>query len=389
MSATDNSSIRVAIVVTRVRELSARWYVRQLTEVTDHQIEVIYSDDHSDSVSIAAAIRELARYENLNHLLVKWPASHEMAQAILDVGSELHIPTVLLRERLVRCRRIVIATGGGANAIDLMWLAHRLSSTQNLPVKVLRLRSTRGDNAAHDDDDQTGHKLEQMLTQIVRLSAEIETIYTDDPVTALADKLVDGDSLLMGAPSPLRVATSFHDSLPALMTERVNNTLIMMNRGSARQPDLHRLLWGGLAAPALKAANKREAIELLVDNLVSHNQIPESHREMFVEQAMQRERMMPSAVGSQAAFPHVRLHDFAGVAASFGVFPEGVDFGSPDKSKTNFVCFMVSPHGFYEDYLAVLAMLARQVVVPEVRKALMQATTSGEIVAALASGGEI
>lgn len=377
-------SSTVAAVVSHAREPSARWYIRTLAHVPNARIETIRMEDCPDAASLTLAVRRIARIQPLGLLVVEWPSDTGLAQAALDVGTELHVPTLLLRDRLTPCSRVVVATDGGANAIDLLWIAQQLASSAHLPVRVLRLRPPALELPGPSTDDALGAAMQQVMSRMVGLNVQVETLHAADPVAALEREVRQGETLLMGAPSPLRVATGFEGTFPDAASRRVSGTLLLVGRRASAQPCLRRLLWGRLARPGLRAANKREAIEQLVENLVQHNQIPSSSRTDFVERAMDRERLMPTAVGSQAAFPHVRLRDFSGVAASFGVFPDGVDFGSDDGNRSRFICFMVSPYGFYEDYLAILARFARRIVVPDVREGLLRCETATEVVDLLA-----
>lgn len=87
---------------------------------------------------------------------------------------------------------------------------------------------------------------------------------------------------------------------------------------------------------------------------------------------------MSTAVDFETAFPHVTLRGFFGVAASMGICPEGVAFDSERGQPTRFISLFVTPDGFYDDYLAALAKLAKRMIDANVRGALLSCETPSQ-----------
>jgi mannitol/fructose-specific phosphotransferase system IIA component (Ntr-type) len=256
-------------------------------------------------------------------------------------------------------------------------MARQLARTFHAPVRLLRLVPAGA--APPPSRPNAAPSLEGVVSHVLGLQADIRTLPADDPAEALARDAAPGDILLLGAPSPLRITAGFSGSIPERVGARIPSSLVLLHRPASAPTDLRRILWGRLAQPRQRAASPRDAIASLVENLARHHQLPSSCTTDFVRRALLREQEMTTGVGGSTAFPHVRLRSFSGVAASFGVFPEGVDFQAVDGNPCNFLCFLVSSHGYSNEYLSILARFARRMLLPDVREALLRCATSEAI----------
>jgi mannitol/fructose-specific phosphotransferase system IIA component (Ntr-type) len=124
--------------------------------------------------------------------------------------------------------------------------------------------------------------------------------------------------------------------------------------------------------------DKQESIDILIENLILHKQIPRASKSDILDRALRREQLMSTAVDCETAFPHVTIPGFFGVAASMGICPNGVAFGSENGEPTRFISLFITPEGLYDDYLAALTKLARRMIDPQVRKALLMCETPSQ-----------
>ena len=103
-----------------------------------------------------------------------------------------------------------------------------------------------------------------------------------------------------------------------------------------------------------------------------------------IEAALARERLSSTAVGCQTALPHARLPRFDGVAAALAIAPGGIDFGA-EREPPRFVFLMLTSATSYGRYLGALARIARLMVNPERRQALLGAPTPAAVMTVLES----
>lgn len=200
-----------------------------------------------------------------------------------------------------------------------------------------------------------------------------------DVADAIAASVREGDLLVLGAPSALRITSDFEGSLPHTIAKRVSVPLILLSTPSDNRLRLRRLFWGGLIQTDLRPRDKTQALSALIENLALHNQIPLSSVTDTLDRALRRENIMSTAVDCETAFPHVTLPGFFGVAGSMAICPEGVAFGSLDSLPTRFLYLLVTPDNLCDEYLATLGMIARRMFRPEVRAALLRCRTSAQV----------
>ncbi len=387
----------VAVVPATGKESVIRWYAKLVGGRFNARIQVVRAPPDPEPFVLNDALRRETKQRGMTDgssestqateenpvgfLIADWDWDKDRHQTLLQQVAELDIPAVFVRQaRLDGVRRVLVATAGGPHTLQHMWVAREISSTLKVPVRVVRMvhpdeQDARNASGVSSWSETAGTEASRLLG--LALAADI--IVTDDCAKGIANSLRDGDLLVMGAPSPFQIAEHFVETIPAAVARLVDTPLVLMHSRRSGRLTLRSLFWGRLARVGLRLPDKEAVIAELIDALISHNQVPFSLRSKLVECAMRRERMGSSAVDGQTAFPHIRLPGFLGVAGALAVCPDGVDFGSPDGSLAKFVFLLVTTDGFCDDYLAVLARIARRMIRPEVRDALLTCTTQAEI----------
>jgi mannitol/fructose-specific phosphotransferase system IIA component (Ntr-type) len=300
----------------------------------------------------------------------EWHPDPLHMQRMLRRFHEWDLPAVFIRPgRMGPGGHLMVATNGGPNVCEQMWIAQKISSGTNRPIHFLRW-----ENGAA----RTHFAGEQMISHMLGMNADIRKFSGDDFLSGLPQALDENDVLMMGAPSSLRWSADFDGSLPDQVAKAVENPLFLLSSPSARQIKLRNVFWGGLIRPQLKARGKTEALEQLVDTLICHNQLSAEQRSDMIQSALAREKVQSTAVEHQTAFPHVMLPGRFEVSGSVGIFPEGVPFGDSTGTLSKFIFLLITPDGFSDEYLTVLAKIARRMLLPNVRKALLKSRTSAQ-----------
>ncbi len=325
-------------------------------------------------------VRGLAETLQIGFLVADWNREVERLQDLLTCAADLDIPAVLVRQSSLQgIRRVVVATAGGLHTTQQLWIAKEISDALGVPLRLVHVADREpGVREARGALPQAA-RVEHWASRLLGIDAEAECLAVRDPVDGIVQLTREHDLLVMGAPSRFQVAERFRDSVPAQVARRVGVPLVLLSAGRLGQVTLRRLFWGGLILPGLRAPDKRTALAALVDALVRHHQVPLDAGPALVEQALRRERAMTTAIDCETAFPHVRWPGFRGVAGSMAVCPDGLPFGSPDGSLTRFIFLLVTPDGYCEEHLAAQASIARRMLRPEVRAAILECASAGEV----------
>lgn len=113
--------------------------------------------------------------------------------------------------------------------------------------------------------------------------------------------------------------------------------------------------------------------------LLADSEIPGKEIEArFVE----REELGSTGIGFGVAIPHARLKQLQSTRAAFIRTRDAVDFIAPDETSVDLVFALLVPEGSNEDYLRLLAQLARFFSDAENRELLRSANSADEVISA-------
>lgn len=147
--------------------------------------------------------------------------------------------------------------------------------------------------------------------------------------------------------------------------------------------DLETLTAGRYVRVGLAARSKEAAIELLLDCLLAEGAVPAHARGELLDAIMEREHRLSTGLEHGIAIPHGTTPRIHREVAALGVFPDGVPFESVDDHLTRIVILLVTPAAKRHRHVSNLASIARQLLRPEVRCALLEARTCEEALAAI------
>jgi PTS system nitrogen regulatory IIA component len=113
---------------------------------------------------------------------------------------------------------------------------------------------------------------------------------------------------------------------------------------------------------------------LLADSEISAEEI----EARFVE----REELGSTGIGFGVAIPHARLKQLQSTRAAFIRTRDAVDFIAPDETSVDLVFALLVPEGSNEDYLRLLAQLARFFSDADNRELLRSARSADDVTSA-------
>ena len=138
----------------------------------------------------------------------------------------------------------------------------------------------------------------------------------------------------------------------------------------------------------LKATDRWEAIEELIDLLVANGQVDSDHREAVVSVVKKRETSMSTGIGFGIGIPHASPDLIANVTGAFGRSRSGVDFDALDNQPVNLVMLFLVPQGQFQKHLHTLAKIAKMLHKKEFRKSLEDAEDAAEMYQIIRSSQE-
>ena len=374
----------VVAVASRKAEGAVRWYADLLTGrrnarvFTVYQVETLDSSidvvGNTESDSVTSVIRQFAKANRIGLIVSEWFPNPWKLQSLLILAHELRVTAVFIRQNnIASIGRVLVATTGGPNVLEQMWIANGIASAQGVSVELLHWRRDIADFGSLDPHANHAETvtIEQLSVRLLGMQAKFETYGGTNFAQCVVESLRKDDLLVMGTPNLLP------GSLPDVVAKRVATPLILLSNPPNDRVSLRGLFWGGrLIQIDMRVRNKEEAIAALIKNLVLHNQLACSSKTDILDRALRREEIMSTATDCETAFPHVMLKRFIGVVASMGICPDGVAFDSDKGRTTKFLYLLITPDGLCDEYLATLAKIARRMINPEVREALLACETS-------------
>ncbi len=109
----------------------------------------------------------------------------------------------------------------------------------------------------------------------------------------------------------------------------------------------------------VKAVEKREAIEELIDAAVSRGFCPKTKKKVIMESLLDREKLGSTGLGHGVAIPHVKIDGLQGAVSLLARSKEGVDFNAVDGEPVHIFFLLVSSSKDAEGHLSILQWISR------------------------------
>ena len=138
----------------------------------------------------------------------------------------------------------------------------------------------------------------------------------------------------------------------------------------------------------LQAANRWQAIDELINNLVATGKIQPQHRESIAAVVKKRETSMSTGIGFGIGIPHASTDLIPEVVGALGRSKKGINFDALDNQPVNFVMLFLVPQGQFQKHLHTLANIAKILHKAEFRQALEQAPDAEAMLKAIKDQGK-
>ena len=138
----------------------------------------------------------------------------------------------------------------------------------------------------------------------------------------------------------------------------------------------------------LKATDRWEAIEELIELLVSNGHVKSEHRDSILSVVKRREVSMSTGIGFGIGIPHASTDLIDEVTGAFGRSRNGVNFDALDNQPVTLVMLFLVPQGQFQKHLHTLAKIAKVLHKKEFRKLLEEADDAAEMYQIIRSSQE-
>ncbi len=133
----------------------------------------------------------------------------------------------------------------------------------------------------------------------------------------------------------------------------------------------------------MEATNKWEAIEELVDLLISRHELRLSDRDEIVDAVMAREKSLSTGLEHGLAIPHGAVGCIDDTLSALGVSKGGIPFDAVDGQPVKLVILILIPEGAFQRHVRTLAGIAKLGSTPELRDRIFEAQSPGDVMATL------
>ena len=123
----------------------------------------------------------------------------------------------------------------------------------------------------------------------------------------------------------------------------------------------------------LQAADRWQAIDELINNLVATGKIKPDNKDAIAAVVKKRETSMSTGIGFGIGIPHASTDLITEVVGALGRSKTGVQFDSLDNQPVNLVMLFLVPQGQFQKHLHTLANIAKLLHRADFRQALEHA----------------
>jgi fructose-specific phosphotransferase system IIA component len=162
----------------------------------------------------------------------------------------------------------------------------------------------------------------------------------------------------------------------------------MHKRTDSVSMDLGDILTKAQIITDLRATNRWEAIDELINNLVATGKITPEHQDAIAAVVKKRESSMSTGIGFGIGIPHASTDLISEVVGALGRSKKGVNFDALDNQPVNLVMLFLVPQGQFQKHLHTLANIAKLLHKAEFRQALEQAPDADAMLQIVRSQGQ-
>lgn len=138
----------------------------------------------------------------------------------------------------------------------------------------------------------------------------------------------------------------------------------------------------------LQAADRWQAIDELIKNLVATGKIKLEHHDAIATVVKKRESSMSTGIGFGIGIPHASTDLIYEVVGALGRSKNGVNFDALDNQPVNLVMLFLVPQGQFQKHLHTLANIAKLLHKADFRQALEQAPDAASMLSIIKEHGK-
>jgi PTS system nitrogen regulatory IIA component len=131
--------------------------------------------------------------------------------------------------------------------------------------------------------------------------------------------------------------------------------------------------------PNLRSRTKGELFEEMVALLKRNPTLSDVDASTILKALNEREKTGTTGVGKEVGIPHGKIMGLKTICAAIGVAKRGIEYGSVDGLPVRFVVAVVAPPEQSQDYLRILAKIARLLSDPSFTESLITAKSPDDI----------
>ncbi len=124
-----------------------------------------------------------------------------------------------------------------------------------------------------------------------------------------------------------------------------------------------------LIFPHLNCRSKKDLIDDLSDKITKV--VPELVGKNLSRLIHERESQTSTAIGEELAFPHCRINSIDDIFVVVGICRKGIEYNAPDGKKVKFIFMVIGPESKSNEYLSILAHIAKAMFNSKLRKQLL------------------
>jgi fructose-specific phosphotransferase system IIA component len=129
----------------------------------------------------------------------------------------------------------------------------------------------------------------------------------------------------------------------------------------------------------LRATNRWEAIDELINHLVEAGKIKSEHRDGITAAVRKRESSMSTGIGLGVGIPHASTELVHEPVAIFARSEQRINFDALDGQPVSLVILFLVPQGQFQKHLHTVAEIAKLLQKPDFREALERAPDTDTI----------
>ncbi|MAD20653.1 MAG: PTS fructose transporter subunit IIA [Planctomycetaceae bacterium] len=134
---------------------------------------------------------------------------------------------------------------------------------------------------------------------------------------------------------------------------------------------------------SLTATKAKDVLEELLDGLVECGAVAADQRDVYLKEAIKREKKGSTGFGHGVAVPHVKAPGLEKLAVAIGISDEGVDFNALDKQPVHSIFLLISPEERPEEHIDAMEAIFGNLSRDQFRRFLRQASSVEEILTLL------